>query len=227
MNTQNDTGFSLYGILFYTNSKLCEFCTPLRNVIFSNGLSHYIQEMCIDTMSEEQYAQWGLTVVPTLIVIYENKMQGIKNKTIFIGREVSDWVEQRVLQKREMLKNTSETTRQNIINENIMNKKKDNIHDYNPLETGGQSDMYSYWFNDMNKDTGQAHPKNYLPYGQDENYSIATINEKNSHKNKIGERETKDLIVQMEKSRNQQNDTIVKNNELNRLMAAKKKLGML
>lgn len=225
MNNQNDSGFLLYGMLFYSNK--CDFCKKVRPIIYTNGLGHYIQEICVDNMPEDQIAQYGLRLVPTLVVIYENKMQCVKNKTIFESNEVFEWVEQRILQRRDMLKNSSEHTRQNIINENIMKKKEDNIHDYHPLETGGQSDIYSYWFKDINKDNGLAQPKSFLPYGQDDTYSIATYNEKNSHKYKLNENETKKLMYQMENDRKLQSEKIMEFNQTKQLLVAKKKLGML
>ena len=229
MNNQNDTNFSLYGILFFSNK--CKYCEKLRNVIYMNGLGWYIQEMCIDEMREEQIVQWGLEVVPTLVVIYENRSQGIKQKTVFKQQEVFEWVEQRVIQRREMMKNSSESTRQNIIAENIMNKKKDNIHDYHPLETNSQSDIYSYWFKDIAKDNGLAQPKSFLPFNNEDqndfNQTIETYNEKNSHKYKLGERETKQLMENMLKSRTTQSGEFEKINETKRLLAAKKKLGAL
>ena len=223
MNNQNDNGFTLYGILFYSNK--CKYCYELRNIIHSNGLTYYIQEMLVDEMKEEQIASWGLECVPTLVVVYENRNQNIRNKTVYKEKEVFEWVEQRILQKKQIQANSSENTRQSIISDNIAAKKKDNIHDYHPLETNSSSDIYSYWFKDMSKDTGLAQPKNFLPYGQDEDYRIATYNDK--QQGKIRSKESSTMITDIENSRKLQADEITKNNESRQLLLAKKKLGML
>ena len=223
MNNQNEQGFSLYGILFFSNK--CKFCYDLRTIIHNNGLNYYIQEMLVDEMREEQIASWGLECVPTLVVVYENKSQNIRNKTVYKEKEVFEWVEQRILQKKQVMANSSENTRQSIITDNISAKKKDNIHDYHPLETNSSSDIYSYWFKDMSKDTGIAQPKNFLPYGQDDEYRIATYNDKHQHKLKTND--SKQLLVEIENNRKKQNDEISNNNETRQLLLAKRKLGML
>ena len=181
-------------------------------------------------MTTEQVIEYGIDVVPILIVVYENQYSKQKTKTIYKTNEVFEWVEQIIIQRREAMKNSSDNIRQDIIDENKKNKKKDHLYDLNQLETSGVSDIYSYWHKELEQDTGIAQPKNFLPYGKDEDYNIETYNEydkKNPHKYKLNINETKTLLSQLENTRKNQYEDIVKNNEVRQIMAAKKKLAII
>lgn len=204
------------GILFYSNR--CEYSANLRKVMLDQDILRFFTQRCVDDIESQELIQMGLRVVPTLVVI--NQTNGGQNKLIFEETKAFEWVQQLLANRRENMIKMADQKRRLIQINNAQSKRQDGMHDHDPLESGGVSDGFAYWASDMTKDIDIAQPKSFLPYGQDEQYSIATFMD--NKKFKLTEDEQKRRIAEVEGARKMQDNAAKCINERQHLDAVVK-----
>ena len=204
------------GILFYSNN--CQYSTNLRKVMMDQDILRFFTQKCIEGIKTDELIQMGLRVVPTLVVI--NKTNTGTNKQIYEETKAFEWVQQLLTNRRENMIKMADERRRLIQINNIKSKHHDGLHDHDPLETGGVSDDFAYWSADMTKDIDIAQPKSFLPYGKDDQYSIATFID--NKKFKLTEDEQKRRIAEVELARKSQDNAIKGINERQHMEAVVK-----
>jgi hypothetical protein len=167
-------------------------------------------------MSIDDITKMGISSVPTLVVINEtpNKVQ---NKSVFKNEDAFKWVETMILNKRENNMQIAEQRRKLIQVANHNLNKETSFRNYEPLETNGISDSYAYWTNNIANDIDIAQPKNFLPYGKDNEYSIPTLINVKEQKHKINTNEQQTKLNEFEKIRNAQDNLFKQQYEKNQL----------
>lgn len=204
------------GILFYSNN--CQYSANLRKVMMDQDILRFFTQKCIEGIKTDELIQMGLRVVPTLVVI--NKTNTGTNKQIYEETKAFEWVQQLLTNRRENMIKMADQRRRLIQINNIKSKHHDGLHDHDPLETGGVSDDFAYWSADMTKDIDIAQPKSFLPYGKDDQYSIATFID--NKKFKLTEDEQKRRIAEVELARKSQDNAIKGINERQHMEAVAK-----
>jgi len=160
------------GYVFY--SKECETCINLIKIMENQGLHTMFDTKCVDNMSDVDITRLGLRTVPTIVVV--STQNGVtEKKGLYEGKGAFEWINSVVMNRRQSMIAYAENTRK-LIQINDMKKKiKDGLYEYCEGESSGISDGYSYWKDDMTKDIDTAHPKSFLPYGDDHKYNIITV----------------------------------------------------
>jgi hypothetical protein len=212
-------GMGMFGILFYSDT--CEFSRNLRVAMRDNDIMKFFTEKCVDKMSVQEMTKMGLKETPTLVVIMRNG-EAIKSKQVYGGRSAFEWVETAMRNNRENSLRHAEQSRRLIQFDNMCAKKKDNIKDFDPLESAGLSDGFAYWANDMNKDVDIAQPKSFLPYGKDDEYAIATFFNKKEQNHKLSDNDIKKRAAEVEAMRNMQDNQMKTNFERQHMNAVMK-----
>lgn len=200
------------GILFYSNK--CKYSQNIRKIMYDQGILQWFKQISIDESDPDELIRTGLRVVPTLIIHNNNKRQILEENKAF------EWVENIIRSRRETeaLKNRQNTDNNNQNNNNNQNPLINNtkpmsmIKQYDPSETKHISDIYSYWTDDLKKDINIAQPKNFLPYGKDDNYNIMTIVD-NIDNNKLTTIEQQRKIKELIDNRTTQDRHIMQLNE--------------
>lgn len=190
-----------FGILFYSNN--CKYSQNLKKIMLDQDLLKFFTQKCIDSCSTDEIAKIGIQYVPTLIIF-----NGNGTKKIYENQQAFAWLEEIILSRRENMCKVADNTRRLIQQNNLKTKYQDGLHDHDPLETGGISDSYAYWSNDLQKDIDIPQPKNFLPFKQDEQYGIITLTDnKNS---KLSSNEQINKMKDIENIRTQQDTSIKK-----------------
>jgi len=208
----------MFGILFYSGKK-CPTSDNLRKVMHDQELLQFFTQQCVDTMSIDELVKMGLKVIPTLVVLQKNG-----GKQIYDAPQAFQWVESIVRSRREAIIKTAEHTRKLINIDNTKMQIKDNLQDHDPLVTSGVSDGFSSWNNDITKDNSDAQPKNYLPYGKDEQFRIMTFVDNGA---KISSAEQEKQLASVMQTRNIQTNTIKKFYEQQQINTVVSKQGVL
>lgn len=206
------------GILFYSNN--CKYSSNLLKVMMDQDILRFFTQKCIDNMDTNELIQMGLKVVPTLVVV--NKSASGNNKQIYEEAKAFEWVQQLLTNRRESMIKMADQRRRLIQINNIKSKHHDGLHDHDPLETGGVSDDFAYWAQDMTKDIDIAQPKSFLPFGKDDQYSIATFMNSKEKEYKINEADQKRRLAEIEQTRKMQNNSIQEMNEKQHMDAVMK-----
>jgi hypothetical protein len=192
------------GHLYY--STRCEYCLNLMTIMENQGLIDMFTQHCVDNMSSNDIVKLGIRTVPTLLLI--NTQNGQQQKGIYENEKAFNWVESVVSNRRQQMIKQAENTRK-LIQVNEMKKRmKEGLVGYCQSEVEGLSDSYAYWKDDMSKDIDSAQPKSYLPLGQDEQYSIMTIPIDKKSDYKLNKNTQKQLIKDLEKTRDTQDNEI-------------------
>jgi len=186
--------------------------------MMDQDILRFFTQKCIEGIKTDELIQMGLRVVPTLVVI--NKTNTGTNKQIYEETKAFEWVQQLLTNRRENMIKMADERRRLIQINNIKSKHHDGLHDHDPLETGGVSDDFAYWSADMTKDIDIAQPKSFLPYGKDDQYSIATFID--NKKFKLTEDEQKRRIAEVELARKSQDNAIKGINERQHMEAVVK-----
>ncbi len=165
-------------VLLY--SKKCQSCANLIGLLTNMNMLTTFQMYCVEDMiAQKQQLPPGITMVPALILPEIN--------SIFQGKETFMWLEK---------------IRTNYVKANMMNSIANNgPHGFVNTEMGGVSDSFAYTTADM------AQPKSFLPYGQDDQYTIYTGHEGQ----KIKDKDQKKLIQEVEQKRKQFDAELDKN----------------
>ncbi len=181
----------MIGYLIFSNK--CKECASFFQIIQREGLINFFNALCIDNMSVQDISKLQINKVPA-VIISDNS----GNKNIFEASDAFKW-----------LNNIVTSRRQNIYIADMQRKKiletnaKTGIDvgmGYCPSETSGTTDDYSYLITD------HAQPKSFMPYGQDESYSIATLN--NIKESSLSESDHKQMMKQYSNNRNNQDGTL-------------------
>ncbi len=167
-NIQPNQNMQRQNYRIFFYSKKCKASQNLIIFLTNMQMLQTFQMVCIDEMKANQIPQ-GITQVPALVLPEIN--------SIFQGKDCFMWVDR---------------IRTNFIKQNIMqNQVQNGIHGYITLENEGTSDKFAYTSTDI------AQPKSFLPYGEDEKYSIYTGTENK----KITALEQKKLIDTAQRAR--------------------------
>jgi len=113
-------------------------------------LLKYFNQKCIDNMPHEDLIRSGLNTIPAILIISND------TKKIYEGKAAFEWISNLIKSKTDNMSATG------------------GICKYDPTDAQGISDTYAYWTNDVTKDINIAQPKNFQPYGKDEQYKIVT-----------------------------------------------------
>lgn len=211
---------NIFGILFYSNK--CKHSKNLRLLMHSNDLLNSFTERCVEDMKVEEISQYNLKSVPTLVVIQKNAQNVIQNKNIFEAEGAFNWVQSMIINRRDNMIKSAEQSRK-LIQLNNAKQNESGFRDHDPLESGGVSDAYAYWANDVNKDIDLPQPKSFLPFGKDTDYSIATFNNPAEHNNKIKQNDQVNRTKSVQQIRDAQDNDYKQQYQQNQLMAVIKK----
>jgi hypothetical protein len=207
---------NIFGILFYSNK--CKHSNNLRLLMHNNDLLKFFTEKCIDNMNVDELTEYNLSTVPTLVVIQRNVNNSVQNKNIFEAEAAFNWVQSIIINRRDNIIKSAENSRK-LIQLNNAKNNENSFRDHDPLESGGVSDNYAYWTNDVNKDIDLPQPKSFLPFGKEDDYKIIAFNNPFEKDKKINDYEQLNKTNDIKKIRETQDNAYKKQYGENHLNA--------
>ena len=123
--------------------------------------------LSIDQMPTEQIINLGINYTPMIVI----KGQTGQNSS-FEGKKAFEWLENIVKFREENMARIVEMNRKKILQANAQANQNNQLLSFQPLETNGISDTFSYTADNL-QDVAQ--PKSFMPYGSDTDFKIATF----------------------------------------------------
>jgi hypothetical protein len=151
--------------LFY--SSRCESSSNFIRILQNKGMINMFNRISIDQMPTEQIINLGINYTPMVVI----KSQNGQNNS-FEGKKAFEWLENIVKFREENMARIVEMNRKKILQANTQANQNNQLLSFQPLETSGISDTFSYTAENL-QDVAQ--PKSFMPYGSDTDYRIATF----------------------------------------------------
>jgi hypothetical protein len=169
------------GCVFYSTkcktkgNNMC-LCYKVMKFIEQNGLNRIFKFISVDNMKPIDIQKNNLSVVPTMIV------RSRESTSVFEGIKCLEWLTFFLSGKKNSTpivpQNNNENQQQKKIiqSTNMMEKVKDQLHEYCPNEQNNISDSYSLWRDDVNKDLNIPLPQSFGKFDKDATpESIVTV----------------------------------------------------
>ena len=169
--------------VFY--SKKCNNSANLLRKITEKKLDHIFHYESVDEMPIEKMASIGIEAVPAIVV--RDQHSGLQK---FEGTNAFTWLHNTVAFMQQQQINVINENRRRILQANILANREQNVVEYNPNETTGISDNYSYTSDALAE---IAQPKSFQIYGADAYNRIATFD--STQEKKISEDEMKNIVT--------------------------------
>ena len=197
MNSSNSTNY-----LFY--SSRCESSANFIRILQNKGLFNMFHLVSIDKMPTEQIINLGISYTPTVIIkeLSQNSSNSHSNSNSFEGKKAFEWLERIVKFREENMARIVEMNRKKILQNNAQVSQNNDILSFQPLETSGISDTFSYTAENLHD---VAQPKSFMPYGSDTNFKIATFTDNQS---KISSTEMNEKLKLYTEQHSKQTDMI-------------------
>ena len=197
MNSSNSTNY-----LFY--SSRCESSANFIRILQNKGLFNMFHLVSIDKMPTEQIINLGISYTPTVIIkeLSQNSSNSHSNSNSFEGKKAFEWLERIVKFREENMARIVEMNRKKILQNNALVSQNNDILSFQPLETSGISDTFSYTAENLHD---VAQPKSFMPYGSDTNFKIATFTDNQS---KISSTEMNEKLKQYTEQHSKQTEII-------------------
>ncbi len=181
--------------LFY--SSRCESSSNFIRILQNKGMINMFNRISIDQMPTEQIINLGINYTPMVVI----KSQNGQNNS-FEGKKAFEWLENIVKFREENMARIVEMNRKKILQANAQANQNNQLLSFQPLETSGISDTFSYTAENL-QDVAQ--PKSFMPYGSDTDFRIATFKD---DQGKMTSNELNDKIKQYTEKHTQQTQQI-------------------
>ncbi len=181
--------------LFY--SSRCESSSNFIRILQNKGMINMFNRISIDQMPTEQIINLGINYTPMVVI----KSQNGQNNS-FEGKKAFEWLENIVKFREENMARIVEMNRKKILHANAQANQNNQLLSFQPLETSGISDTFSYTAENL-QDVAQ--PKSFMPYGSDTDFRIATFKD---DQGKMTSNELNDKLKQYTEKHTQQTQQI-------------------
>ncbi len=181
--------------LFY--SSRCESSSNFIRILQNKGMINMFNRISIDKMPTEQIINLGINYTPMVVI----KAQNGQNTT-FEGKKAFEWLENIVKFREENMARIVEMNRKKILQANAQANQNNQLLSFQPLETSGISDSFSYTAENL-QDVAQ--PKSFMPYGSDTDFRIATFKD---NQGKMNQAELNDKLKQYTAKHSEQTQSI-------------------
>ncbi len=181
--------------LFY--SSRCESSSNFIRILQNKGMINMFNRISIDKMPTEQIINLGINYTPMVVI----KAQNGQNTT-FEGKKAFEWLENIVKFREENMAKIVEMNRKKILQANAQANQNNQLLSFQPLETSGISDSFSYTAENL-QDVAQ--PKSFMPYGSDTDFRIATFKD---NQGKMNQAELNDKLKQYTEKHTEQTQSI-------------------
>jgi hypothetical protein len=191
----------LFILLFYMNylfySSRCESSTNFIRILTNKGLVNMFHMISVDQMPVEQIVNLGINFTPMVVIKGQNNQS-----SSFEGKKAFEWLDSVVKFREENMARMVEMNRRKILQANAQTNQNNQILSFQPLETNGISDNFSYTAENL-QDVAQ--PKSFMPYGQDTDFKIVTFRD---NQGKMSTSELNDKLKQYTDKHSQQTEAI-------------------
>ena len=188
-------------ILFYMNylfySSRCESSSNFIRILQNKGMINMFNRISIDQMPTEQIINLGINYTPMVVIKGQNGQS-----SSFEGKKAFEWLENIVKFREENMARIVEMNRKKILHANAEANQNNQLLSFQPLETSGVSDTFSYTAENL-QDVAQ--PKSFMPYGSDTDFKIATFKD---NQGKMTSNEMNDKLKQYTEKHTQQTQHI-------------------
>ena len=151
--------------LFY--SSRCENSTSFIRILTNKGMINMFHLISIDQMPVEQLMNLGISCTPAVHIRGQNNQS-----SSFEGKKAFEWLESVVKFREENMARMVEMNRRKILQANAQHNQNNQLLSFQPLETSGISDTFSYTAENLQE---IAQPKSFMPYGHDTDFRIVTF----------------------------------------------------
>lgn len=151
--------------LFY--SSRCENSTSFIRILNDKGIINMFHILSIDKMPVEQIMNLSINCTPAVHIRGQNNQS-----SSFEGKKAFEWLDSIVKFREENMARMVEVNRRKILQSNAQYNQNNQLLSFQPLETSGISDTFSYTADNL-QDIAQ--PKSYMPYGHDADFKIITF----------------------------------------------------
>lgn len=184
--------------LFY--SSRCESSSNFIRILQNKGMINMFNRISIDQMPTEQIINLGINYTPMVVIKGQNGQNG--QNSSFEGKKAFEWLENIVKFREENMARIVEMNRKKILHANAQTNQNNQLLSFQPLETSGISDTFSYTAENL-QDVAQ--PKSFMPYGSDTDFRIATFKD---DQGKMTSNEMNDKLKQYTEKHTQQTQHI-------------------
>jgi hypothetical protein len=181
--------------LFY--SSRCESSSNFIRILQNKGMINMFNRISIDQMPTEQIINLGINYTPMVVIKGQNGQN-----TTFEGKKAFEWLENIVKFREENMARIVEMNRKKILQANAQANQNNQLLSFQPLETSGISDSFSYTAENL-QDVAQ--PKSFMPYGSDIDFRIATFRD---NQGKMNQAELNDKLKQYTAKHTEQTQNI-------------------
>jgi hypothetical protein len=181
--------------LFY--SSRCESSSNFIRILQNKGMINMFNRISIDQMPTEQIINLGINFTPMIVIKGQNGQN-----TSFEGKKAFEWLENIVKFREENMARIVEMNRKKILQANAQANQNNQLLSFQPLETSGISDSFSYTAENL-QDVAQ--PKSFMPYGSDTDFRIATFKD---NQGKMTQAELNDKLKQYTEKHTEQTQSI-------------------
>lgn len=144
----------------------------------------------IDQMPVEQLMNLGISCTPAVHIRGQNNQSSSSSSSSLEGKKAFEWLESVVKFREENMARMVEMNRRKILQSNANHNQNNQLLSFQPLETSGISDTFSYTAENLQE---IAQPKSFMPYGHDTDFRIVTF--KDNH-GKMSSSELNDKLKQ-------------------------------
>jgi hypothetical protein len=139
----------------------------------------------IDQMPVEQLMNLGISCTPAVHIRGQNNQS-----SSFEGKKAFEWLDSIVKFREENMARMVEMNRRKILQANSQANQNNQLLSFQPLETSGMSDTFSYTADNLSE---IAQPKSFMPYGNDADFRIVTFKD---NQGKMSNSELNDKLKQ-------------------------------
>ena len=161
----------LFILLIYMNylfySSRCEKSTDFIRILTHKGLINNFHLLSIDQMPYEQIMNLGISCTPAVHIVGQNGQS-----ETYEAKKAFEWLDCIVKFREANQARQAEMNRRKILQANAQINQDNQLLSFQPLETSGISDTFSYTADNLQE---IAQPKSFMPYGHDTDFKIVTF----------------------------------------------------